>query len=257
MDRSSEVVDVPAVVATIDRELPRLARDIITAHLDLDDPMNAAFLAHPDGREQHQMQWHQWGIISHTRMFLVALDRDVPRILREWGLWPAARTILARPIDGATRWDLLRVAVMLHDIGKFGARTHGHTGFHFGGHERLSGQIVRERVHLDRYGLTGVQREYVARAAEDHFVLGVARKRARERGRYSVEFAESEEFAALALAIKAAHPDDFCEIGALFLGDSLAKIDLRRGPERALSQHPINLAVARRYLAITLEVRSI
>lgn len=245
--------EISGVVEAIDLALPDLARSTIGRHLDLDDPANRDFLLHPDAREQHQSDWHQWGIITHTRRFREHFAEDVPRCLREWRLWEPADAILRSHIDGVGRWQLLQVSILLHDIGKFGARTQGRHSFHFSRHEELSGRVIRNELDLGRFGLTVPQIEYVARTAEDHFVLGLVRKRARESGTFDRRFVEGTELRQIACDIKRDHPDDFVEVGVLFLGDSLAKVDPPDGPRRAVDQYDLNVAVAHRYLAIVLE----
>jgi hypothetical protein len=100
--------------------------------------------------------------------------------------------------------------------------------------------------------LTPAQVEYIARTAEDHFVLALIRKRAREEGAYDAAFVDSPSFAETAQRIETEHPEDFVEIGILFLGDSLAKADPPHGPEPALSQYDVNILVSRRYLEVVL-----
>ncbi|HEX6506483.1 MAG TPA: hypothetical protein VF221_02520 [Chloroflexota bacterium] len=242
--------DIALSTEDIDRDLQNIATGVIRRYLDMSDPANRAFLASPDGRQHHQTEWHQWGILTHTRVFLRHFDEDIPRLLREWGVWELVERWLERPIDGVPRWDLLRVSILLHDIGKFGARKHGRDRYHFARHEELSGHIIRRELDLAGYGLTPAQIEYIAHTAEDHFVLGHLRKRSRDLGRYDERFVESAEFERLAHDIKRHHPDDYVEVGVLFLGDSLAKADRATGPPRAVSQYDINVAVARRYLQI-------
>jgi hypothetical protein len=252
MPEKSTVPDIDVVAATIDRELPQMAQSVIARHLDLSDPPNRAFFRDPDNRDQHQKQWHQWGIITHTRVFLRLFDTDVPRYLEEWDVLENVDAVLDETIDGVPKRALLRIAILLHDIGKFGARTRSKTGFHFAYHERLSGEIIRREIALARFGLTPSQIDYVALTAEDHFVLGLVRKRARGSGLYDLRFVDSPMFLALSEQIKAEHPIDFVEIGVLFLGDSLAKANPAEGPGPAVSQYDINITVARRYLAIVL-----
>ena len=245
--------DVAAIARSIDQELAEIARSTIRKHLDLSDPTNQEFLREPDGLEQHQARWHQWGILTHTRVFLQHFDEDIPCYLQQWHLWDKVCSILDRQIDGVPRSALLRISILLHDIGKFAARTHSGPNFHFTKHERLSGQIVRSELDLGRYHLTPAQVEYIAMTAEDHFVLALIRKRAREVGEYDAAFVDSPSFADISRRIKSDHPDDFAEIGILFLGDSLAKAHPPAGPESALSQYDINIVVSRRYLEIVLE----
>jgi len=177
---------------------------------------------------------------------------DVPRYLKEWGLWQPVSSMLAERIDGVGRGDLLRVAILLHDIGKFGARTRGKNRFHFSRHEELSGRVIREEIDFDVYELTHAQIEYIAMTAEDHFVLGQVRKRAREDGAYGTDFVRGHRFLAIVREIRNEHPRDFVEIGVLFLGDSLAKADPACGPERAVRQYYINIDLAHAYLNVVL-----
>jgi hypothetical protein len=231
-----------------------LARAVIRRHLDLNAPENRAFHDEPDRREHHQTHWHQWGIIAHTRVFLEHFEVETPIYLKEWGVWEPVWDALSRKIDGLPRWDLLRVSILLHDIGKFGARRKRRSGgYHFSGHEVLSGQIIREELDLEGYGLTPAQVEYIAMTAEDHFVLGLARRNAREAGEYDRRYIQSLQFADLCRRIVVAHPEDYIEIGVLFLGDSLAKADPATGPEPAISQYGINIAAARRYLEVVTD----
>jgi hypothetical protein len=246
------VPDIDAIVDEVDRELPDIARAVIRRHLNWADPATRRFLEEPDAREHHQSQWHQWGIITHTRVFLEDFDTQVPRYLREWGLWDAVSARLQEPMDGVAKWQLLRITILLHDIGKFGARRMGRSRYHFANHEVLSGEIILHELDLAHFGLTEPQIRYIARTASDHFVLGLIRKRAREQGNYNLEFVDSPEFAELSRQIKEEHTDDFVEIGVLYLGDSLAKAHPPEGPERALSQYELNAAVAHRYLEIVL-----
>lgn len=244
--------DIATVTRTIDHDLPETARKVIREHLDLAVPANSAFLHQPDAREHHQTQWHQWGIITHTRVFLEDLRAVVPGFLREWGLWARIDEHLRASIDGVTKWELLDIVVLLHDIGKFAARTRGRERFHFARHEQLSREIILHELDLGQFGLTPPQIEYIGLCAGDHFVLGIARKRAREQGDYNAAFVEGDEFVRLACRIEREHPDDFIEIGVLFLGDSLAKLNPPDGPEIALTQYELNIAVAHRYLSLAL-----
>lgn len=239
-------------IASIDDRLEEIARDVIRRHQDLARSENASFLELPDAREQHQTQWHQWGILTHTRRFLRHYDEDIPRYLSSWNLSDQVDAVLMQGIDGISKRDLLRASILLHDIGKFSARRQRRDRFHFAHHEKQSGEIIRAELNLLAMGFTPSQTEYIARTAEDHFVLGIVRKAARERGEYDEAFAHSALFRTLSLRIKAAHPDDFVEVGILFLGDSLAKVDPASGPERAVSQYNVNIAVAREYLRVVL-----
>ncbi|MGH2447044.1 MAG: hypothetical protein ACRDFS_00340 [Chloroflexota bacterium] len=245
-------VQVDAILQELDRRLPEMARDVIRRHLDVSQAQNIDFAKHPDSREHHQTRWHQWGIISHTRVFLRDFEVRVPEYLESWGLWEPVRHVLEVHIDGVSKLNLLRIAILLHDLGKFGARTRGKERFHFSGHEKLSGQIVTDELDLAELGLTADQISYIGLAARDHFVLGTLRQNARSEGQFDAGFLASDRFEQLALEVKRQHPDDWVEIGVLFLGDSLAKANPPEGPEPALEQYQLNIDTAHRYLSLVL-----
>lgn len=247
--------DLAPVVKSIDAALPDLARGVIERYLDLQEPANRRFLSQPDAREEHQTNWHQWGIITHTRVFLHHFDTTVPNYLRAWGVWDDVNNVMMQKVDGVRKRELLKIAILLHDIGKFGARRRGKYRFHFSGHEELSGAIVRRELDLGQYGLTPDQIDYIALTAQDHFVLGLVRREARNLGEYDERFIKSAGFAEIVRSIMLSHPHDYVEIGILFLGDSLAKMDPeedREHLEPAMSQYHINILVAHRYLELVL-----
>jgi hypothetical protein len=242
------VADITVTAQKLDEKLEEIAQSVIRRHLDLSEPSNRTFLLHPDDPEQHQTRWHQWGILTHTRTFLRQFDEDVPQFLQSWGVLSCVDGRLSGTVDGARRWDLLRISILLHDIGKFAVRFRGRIRFHFTEHEKMSGVIIRDELALDKYGLTPAQIAYIARTAEDHFVLALARRRAREQSAYDERFTRSADFDHICRDIRALHPDDYIEVGVLFLGDSLAKADPAVGPADALSQYELNIVVARQYL---------
>lgn len=181
-DSGGEVVIDPAVtpprverlLAHLDRDLPALARESIPYA----PTATAPFLAAPDDPAQHKPEWHQFGIITHTRRVVAALRDEVPAALR--AIDPAiARRVerdLAGRLDGLARRDLLAVAGYWHDLGKFTSRTRGRRGgWRFINHARDSAAIILgtrpyERLALGaRYGLTRAQTAYVARLAELHY----------------------------------------------------------------------------------------
>lgn len=242
------MTDIDVTTRTIDLQLEEIAQSVIKRHLDLADPANQDFLRHPDHPEQHQTRWHQWGILTHTRTFLRHFDVDVPGYLRSWKVDDCVDAAMSRPIDGIERRNLLRIAILLHDVGKFAVRYRGRYRFHFTEHEKASGDVVREELHLENFGLTAAQIEYIARTAEDHFVLALVRRKAREQQTYDAAYVESVGFEQLCRSIQGEHSDDYIEVGVLFLGDSLAKSDPQTGPEDARSQYDLNIVVAQRYL---------
>lgn len=232
------------IIESITRELPRLASDLIRKYQDMSYPANQAFAANPDDPAQHETHWHDFGIITHSKKFLEALQTVVPKYLAEWGLKDRADKVLDEKIDGLAKWQLLQITAMVHDIGKFTARTpHG-----FRDHEMHSGKLLRNDLYdfLVRQGLTPRQIEYVATCAERHFELGKVRRKFRRR--YTRELVESDDFKATVRDIVASYPEVALEIGLIFIADSLGKT------AKPNAQLPINIAAARSYLQTWAEM---
>jgi hypothetical protein len=162
------------LLARIDDDLPALARELIPRS----ETASPSFHANPDDPAEHKPEWHQFGIITHTRELVAALHEDVPAALREIDPAIAARVddYLAEPVDGLTRRELGFVAGYWHDIGKFSSRTLGRRGdWRFRGHAHESARLITgERDDCTdgigaRYGLTPAQIAYVARLADLHY----------------------------------------------------------------------------------------
>jgi len=273
------------------KRLPEFAQSMMAQHVDAENPRNTAYLANPDSPAEHSPNWHQWGVITHTKMFGLAHDKDVNQLLQKWGLKDQVDKHLDQEIDGQPKRDLLRAAVALHDLGKFTHRTFedepdGSYKATFTDHERKSGELIRDPAFAEAlkrdYNLTDNHVEYIAKAAELHFQLGILRSKAKAMGKYNMEFPRSPAFADLAREQMQAHPDMALEMGLLFMGDSMAKTNIRIKADsdaeieaqhaaiqqritdrlsalpdlhkfnpkliRAVKQLPVNLEVGRRYL---------
>ncbi len=222
-------------------KLDDIARALMKVHVDHDDSRNAAFLADPDAPLEHAPQWHQWGIVTHTRKFGEFHATKVPVILAKWGLQTQIDAAMSETIDGETKAELMRAAIALHDLGKFTHRSFdvaedGSLHASFADHEARSGEHIREaefQTGLKQdYGLTNAQIEYIAKCAELHFVLAILRDKAKLEGIYNMAFARSEAFPGLAREIMGRHPGFELEMGLLFVGDSLAKTEMSIEAER-------------------------
>ncbi len=182
------------------------------------------------------------------------------------------------------------LAILLHDLGKFTTRrliptSDGSFKTSFRDHEAASGQIIRTPAFAQmleqEYGLSVLQIAYIARAAELHYELGELRYAARHSPQgYTIAFAHSQMFHNSAKRLMEKEYEGFeAEIGLLFLGDSLAKTDIRLlaktdeeiaaseqliqellekrklNPKliNAVKQLPVNLAIAEAYLHMWIE----
>ncbi|MCX7616264.1 MAG: hypothetical protein N2Z68_02640 [Patescibacteria group bacterium] len=277
------------IIASLWEKLPTIAKDLIQKSQDLSDEHNKNFFGNPDDLLEHNPKWHQWGVITHTKMFEKFYREEVPQYLEQWGMSDRAQQQMSEQIDGISKDQLLNIAILLHDLGKFTERKlkreeDGSLSASFKKHEAASGRIIRtpefSGMLKQEYGLTDAQIEYIACCAELHYELGIVRNEAKKSDLgYTLAFTRSDEFQNRVRQIMAQYPDFQLEIGILFLADSLAKTDIRiegdtdeqiesqgvsvqevlkeRGlnPKliKAVKQLPVNIAIAEAYLRIWAE----
>jgi hypothetical protein len=192
---------------------------------------------------------------------------------------------LAGDVDGVPKADLLRLAIPLHDLGKFAVRQvrlarNNRVAVNFQHHEEESGRIIRRpelrKLLEGELGLSGPQLEYVAGCAERHYVLAHVRDSLKDSKTYDLAHVRTPEFGERCLALMRACAGYELEAGLLWLADSLAKnagrvqaatdaelaakesevreIAARLVSNRDLSdsvrQVPVNVAVAEVYLRL-------
>jgi hypothetical protein len=219
-------------IAALRDTLPKVAKDLIASTHDLSDPLNQSFMDSPDSPAEHSPRWHQYGILTHSEKFREFIEVEAPILMERWGILDRARSILSEEIDGISKANLLQIVSLVHDLGKFTARTfeYGEDGplARFVDHEAHSGVIIRAEFKdgLQDLGLGEAQIEYIAECAEHHFDLGRARQTAIDNGGYTLLFARSEAFTEVARDIIHACPDVALEIGLMFMADSLSKTEI-------------------------------
>ena len=188
-----------------------------------DTPENQSFIANPDASIEHKPEWHQFGIITHTRRFADHFESTMQQYLKEW------------EVDQKINAYLLRLSIPFHDVGKLAGRyfkmKDGKPVAHYNGHEKLSEELIRRdgliRQFLTSIGLTDPQIDYVATCAGLHYELGKIRDIPKKTGNgFTIAFAQSQQCKDYCLACMEEHPGFKVEMGVLYLCDSLAKTDI-------------------------------
>lgn len=267
-------------------QLPEIGRQLIKEKLDLTEEANRRFFENPDDPAEHKPGYHEWGIITHSEMVREAYRNEVPRYLEAWGFGDLIDAKMAEAVDELRKSDLMEAVALLHDVGKFTARTvsakaDGSKKVNFIGHEDHSGDIIRSEEFSqklrDALRLTDDQIEYVARCAELHFELGKVREELKKLPEgYTIRSIRSPEFRSLVRGIMDENKGYEVEIGLFFLIDSLGKVGIRleaktdeerekKEPEiremmekagtdpgllKGIMQLPVNIAAVREYLKI-------
>jgi hypothetical protein len=265
------------LAATLEDSLPSLARDLIPKL-----PENARFLQEPDHVEEHFPDWHQYGIITHTKRVRECFLGEFPALLESWQLSSEVQELfLQTPNGNWTKGELFEISIPLHDLGKF-TRRHatikGKLVQDYTSHEALSRIIVLSnpiiRETLRTHGLRDAEVAHVAELAGLHFELGKVRDIAKQNNGYTIEFAKGPKALETYREIIARYPTCAAEIGLWLIVDSMGKMSLRLEAENdlereaareqkqreiqethlqpalinAVIQYPVNMHVGREYL---------
>jgi hypothetical protein len=242
------------------QQLPTLASHLVDeSWQDIDDPL------------EHEPNWHQWGILEHTRRVWLAMATEAPLFCLAWDL-PFIQELKAERIRRASKWELLLITCVLHDLGKWAGRTLNGAGcYSFKGHAAVSEHLIRYhpliRQALLEVGLSSEPIDYIAGVAGLHHELGQLREAAYRQGHFDLAFLASDLFQAECAAIAHRHRAFAREIGLIYLADSLAKVEFRPGLEslsefeakiqaqglsseliRAARQVPVNIAICQKYM---------
>jgi hypothetical protein len=218
------------ILTVLRNMLPDIARRLIASKQDMSDPRQQAFKTDPDNPAEHSPLWHQYGILTHSKEFQTIIKSGLSVLSAQWNISNEVKAALSEEIQGVSKADLLQIASLLHDLGKFTTRVFerqedGTLLAKFVGHETDSGAIVRTELKdvLQKMGMHEQQIEYIARCTEHHFDLGKARQVAIDNGGYTMTFARSETFKKVAQDMIKANPELALEVGLMFIADSLSK----------------------------------
>ncbi|MBK8735779.1 MAG: hypothetical protein IPL98_07715 [Saprospiraceae bacterium] len=116
-----------------------IARQIIEPR-----PENENFQINPDDPNEHVSNWHQFGIITHTKVVLDAYITTISEYFIEWQVEDKIKSKLAVKIDNIAKYDLIKIGIILH-IGKFARNFKSEGGkfeHNFYGHEAISENLI-------------------------------------------------------------------------------------------------------------------
>jgi len=276
------MLSIDEIIDEVNTNLEDIARSVVSKEVgketdSLIKQYKQQFFIELDSPEQHQPNWHQWGIITHTRNFMKMYDNEVKQYLKAWNRLEAIEEYLSEQIDGISKSKLIYLGILLHDIGKFqknySKKLNWRVIYTFNQHEVYSQEIIQNDLYPllhDNYGLTDKQIEYIAMCARYHFELGFIREVGKKsKYGYSAEFAKSQDFKQVVINALPAFEEYKIEVGVLFLADSYAKTDIafeNRSDKEilddlkyqdlnpkliyAVKQKPVNLEVAKSYFDV-------
>lgn len=203
----------------LSKRLEVMGNHLSFKHLDLQNEKDIDFILNPDSSKNHARMWHQWGVVTHTRMVEKAYRERAIEYKKIKG-GEKIEQLLLKKIDGKEKSELIKIALTLHDLGKFTNRTQGKDGiFYFNNHELASRDIIQSSYFdmlENEYFLSKSQRDYIARIAETHYVFQNMREIAKQKSSYNMAFLQSEDFKNICKELKEKYPDVSLEIGVSF-----------------------------------------
>lgn len=220
--------------------LPGFAKEIVNSRYGSDLSYRQDFANNLDSIEYHDEEWHQWGVITHTKKVLDMYHNKAKELLADWKT--EMEVHFKEKIDGITKEDLFVLAILLHDIGKF-AKEWKNGKYSMKNHAGISRELILDEKGgiyknlKDTLKLTQAQINYIATVAGIHYELGEVRSQAGEGELgYSLAFVRSDAFKKGIDAVKdriKKYDVNFetykVEIGVFFLIDSLGKTDILLG----------------------------
>lgn len=233
------MLSIDEIINEVNTNLEDISRSMVSKEIDKETDSlirqyKQQFFTELDSPEQHQPNWHQWGIITHTRNFMKMYDNEVKQYLKAWNRIEAIEEHLSKQIDCISKSKLIYLGILLHDIGKFqknySKKLNWRVIYTFNKHEVYSQEIIQNDLYPllhDYYRLTDKQIEYIAMCARYHFELGFIREIGKKsKYGYSAAFAKSQEFKDTVLDALSSFEEYKIEVGVLFLADSYAKTDV-------------------------------
>jgi DNA-binding ferritin-like protein (Dps family) len=235
-NRTIDTISYMDICERIEKEdLKNFAVEIVKNSI-LEENLKNNFISNINSVNEHQPRWHQWGIISHTIKFRDIFDKILPKVLKNWGLKEKIFEKLNIKIDGITKYDLLRISIPLHDLGKFDKKVkYDENGdfieFDFEGHEKKSKEFILSEnissVLSKKYGLSIKQIEYISECAAKHYELGYIRNEAKKSSKgYNISFTDSISFENSIRENLNSFKGMEIEVGLLFFCDSQAKTEI-------------------------------
>jgi len=233
---NKNIFTIEQIINEINLNLEDIAKSIVAKEIFIEKNnliklYKQQFFFEIDCNRQHKYNWHQWGIVTHSRACMSLYDNEVKNYLKEWDKLEVIEKHLNEKIDGITKSKLIYIGILLHDLGKFKKHytiePNHKVKCSFSQHEVYSQKIILEDIYPllhEYYKLSRNQIKYIATCAENH---GLVRQIIKKAGiNYSSEFIHSDKFKNILLNELSELKKYKIEIGLLFFADSCAKTNI-------------------------------
>ena len=204
----------------LENQLPEMIKEIATKY------SVQQYIQNPDFLEERLSSWHQFGLITHTKMVRDIYVNKLEDLIKKWGLDKLIKEQLNKEIDNIKKELLLNISIIFHDLGKIICLEDNRINRE---HEVASVKLLEESFlnrRLERYTLSKNQIDYIKRVIGTHDVLGKElRDKLKEEGLLNIKFLENSEVSKICKEISSKYSDVKLEVGIFFLCDLLGKTE--------------------------------
>lgn len=236
---SNNAIDftINKAIKEISDNLEDIAKSIVAKEISVEKDnliklYKQQFFMEIDCNKQHKYNWHQWGILTHSRNCVKMYDNEVKEYLKKWKYLNIVEELLDKEIDGIPKSKLIYLGILLHDLGKFKKKyiveANQKVKWSFSKHEVFSEEIILNDLYsllYEHYKLSENQIKYISVCARHHGLIRQIIKKSNLN--YSTQFIQSEEFKTLLLNELSSLMQYKVEIGLLFFADLCAKTDVQ------------------------------
>lgn len=220
----------------IEDNLPTLINRIATNN------SSAPYIQNPDYLEDRLLKWHQFGIVTHSKMVRKAFLEESRDYLKAWGVYDKILNHLSIPISSIEKKLLFEISIPLHDLGKVIVSNSKEKNR---SHEVYSANLLHEHFsdYLKGLGLLDPHLNYISECIKTHAVLGKeVRDKLNDDNLFNLDLKNNCVLPFQDLANK--YKNVQLELGLFFLCDCLGKTDIRV-PKDTSDQEIYNLLKSR------------
>lgn len=173
MSKEHTYYNIDQIINEINSNLEDIAKSIVAEEIkneknNLIKLYKQQFFMEIDCNKQHKSNWHQWGIITHSKKCMNMYDKEVNQYLKKWDIIGEIDKYLSEEIGNIKKSKLIYLGILLHDLGKFKKKyiiePNGKVKWSFNQHEFYSQQIILEEIYPllnEHYQLSREQIEYI------------------------------------------------------------------------------------------------
>jgi len=229
----------------LELELPEIIKKIVLKY------GISPYLDNPNFLEERNNMWHQFGLLTHTKMVRRVFLSELNPLLKKWGLYENIEKILSERVDSVPKKSLLEISFPLHDLGKIICFYNKKENRN---HALLSQKLLSEKIlkeKLTSFGLSKEHVDYIGKCIQTHSLLSQEiREKIQENDYFNLSSIPKTELDYICEDLANKNQEIKVETGVFFLCDSLAKTDVRvsKDYKGEVSEHYIEQVLKERGL---------